>query len=187
MDLLSLGEDILLRILLLCDVYTVLRISMVNKPLRQVTLVKQLWLSLICDPTFRTILELPPPDHEELGGLTAAGLMDLVKSAAIGPARWTPGAALPHSHITFNTHTVPSVQAPRLLPGARYMVLRTMADLHIYSRYSKVGKGTGSGQPAGFSGRVGRVRVAGQSFSRPETRGLPPGTRWRAKISVKHQ
>jgi hypothetical protein len=52
-----------------------------------------------------------------------------------------------------------------------------------------LGKGTGSGQPAGFSGQVRRVRVrvAGQSFSRPETRGLPPGTRWRAKISVKHQ
>jgi hypothetical protein len=30
MDLLSLGEDILLKILLLCDVYTVLRISMVR-------------------------------------------------------------------------------------------------------------------------------------------------------------
>jgi hypothetical protein len=108
----------------------------VNKPLRQVTLVKQLWLSLICDPTFRTILELPPPDHEELGGLTAEGLMDLVKSAAIGPARSTPGAVLPHSRITFNTHTVPSVQAPRLLPGARYMVLRTMADLRIYETWS---------------------------------------------------
>jgi hypothetical protein len=31
-----------------------------------------------------------------------------------------------------------------------------------------LGKDTGSGQPVGFSGRVGRVRVAGQPFSRPE-------------------
>jgi hypothetical protein len=31
-----------------------------------------------------------------------------------------------------------------------------------------LGKDTGSGQPVGFSGWVGQVRVVGQSFSRPE-------------------
>ncbi|KAJ6458316.1 hypothetical protein DFH09DRAFT_1115525 [Mycena vulgaris] len=37
----------------------------------------------------------------------------------------------------------------------------------------RLGKDTGSGQPGGFSGRVRRVRVAGQLFSTPE----PAGTR----------
>jgi hypothetical protein len=40
---------------------------------------------------------------------------------------------------------------------------------------------TGSGQPGGFPGRVERVRVAGQHFSRPE----PAGTR--ENIDIEHK
>ncbi|KAJ7508140.1 hypothetical protein B0H11DRAFT_1902455 [Mycena galericulata] len=36
--------------------------------------------------------------------------------------------------------------------------------------------GTGTGKPGGFAGRVRRVRVAGQPFSKPETRGYLAGT-----------
>ncbi|KAJ6527487.1 hypothetical protein B0H19DRAFT_1243299 [Mycena capillaripes] len=35
----------------------------------------------------------------------------------------------------------------------------------------------GSGKPVGFPGQVGRERVAGRESSKPETRGLPPGTK----------
>ena len=38
-----------------------------------------------------------------------------------------------------------------------------------FAREATIGKDTGLGKPAGFTGRVRRVRVAGWTFSRPET------------------
>ncbi|KAJ6452936.1 hypothetical protein C8R45DRAFT_1112718 [Mycena sanguinolenta] len=84
----ALGDDILLHILALCDVYRVLTVSAVDKRLRVLAQEKQLWLSLIQDSAFRQALELRPPDREELERLSTGELVDLVKRAVVGPPQW---------------------------------------------------------------------------------------------------
>ncbi|KAJ6471027.1 hypothetical protein C8R45DRAFT_1015282, partial [Mycena sanguinolenta] len=79
----ALGEDILLSILCFCDVYTILAVSAINKPLRGVTLSKQLWVSIVQDSAFRAALELPPPDREDLENQSAEELIDFVKNAVV--------------------------------------------------------------------------------------------------------
>ncbi|KAJ6471397.1 hypothetical protein C8R45DRAFT_1014165 [Mycena sanguinolenta] len=81
----DLGEDILLRVLCLCDVHTVLRASAINTRLQRITLSKQLWLSLVQDSTFRAALELPPSDRVELEKHSTEELIHLVQSAVAGP------------------------------------------------------------------------------------------------------
>jgi hypothetical protein len=49
----------------------------------------------------------------------------------------------------------------------------------------ELGKDTGSGKPDGFAGRVGRVRVAGQQFSRPEPAGTRSNIGTQYKVAVK--
>ncbi|KAJ7364242.1 hypothetical protein DFH08DRAFT_949852 [Mycena albidolilacea] len=44
-----LDEDIMLKVISLCDVYTTLSVSTVNKTLRRVAFVKQLWLFSVRD------------------------------------------------------------------------------------------------------------------------------------------
>jgi hypothetical protein len=65
-------------------------------------------------------------------------------------------------------------------PCLGFCVLRESRKTNTQNSYTDprsdilgVGKDTGLGQPDGFSGRVGRVRVAGQLFSGP----VPAGTR----------
>lgn len=152
----ALGEDVLLKTLAMCDVYTALTISMVcgctswgteqalillqvNKRLRQVALVKQLWLSLLRDLGFRGILDLPP--EQELENYSTDDIVDHVKRVVVGPAAWRegfdPGASSQsrtklHRRVCFDS--VPDEQDLvdlRLLPGGRYMILRTRAALHV--------------------------------------------------------
>ncbi|KAJ7458815.1 hypothetical protein B0H11DRAFT_2061098 [Mycena galericulata] len=125
----ALGDDILLNILSLCDVYRVLTVSaVINKHLRGLTQVKQLWLSLLQDSTFREVLELRPPGHGELESLSTAELVELVKRAAIGPPScWPTGPLSTQStsyNITFDTDLGSRVNRGfHLLSGARYMLL----------------------------------------------------------------
>ncbi|KAF7367018.1 F-box domain-containing protein [Mycena sanguinolenta] len=131
-----LPEDVLLSILCLCDVYTILTVSAINKSLRHIASSKQLWLSLVQDSTFRAALDLPPPDPEELGSHSTEELIDFVKSSVIGPGpMWPRGCS---------SATVTDLELPldemgdrpafRLLPGARYILLHsiTQAKLYIY-------------------------------------------------------
>ncbi|KAJ6506611.1 hypothetical protein C8R45DRAFT_970114 [Mycena sanguinolenta] len=122
----ALGDDILLNILALCDVYTVLAVSAIDTHLRDLTQAKQLWLSLLQESTFRDVLELRPPNSLELQHRSTRELVDLVKRAVIGPPPWWPGGPsatrTPSYTIAFDTG-LEIIYDYRLLPGARCMVL----------------------------------------------------------------
>ncbi|KAF8145968.1 hypothetical protein K438DRAFT_1870786 [Mycena galopus ATCC 62051] len=145
MSFAGLEEDILVNILVLCDIYRVLTVSAINKPLRRLTQVKQLWLSLIQDSAFRQVLELHPANLAELESSSTEELVNLVRRAVTGPSLWWPVSPTPSlsRKITFDTH-VQTHQDAHLLPGARYMLLGSeiLADMYIYEVWSgrRVGK-----------------------------------------------
>ncbi|KAJ6505300.1 hypothetical protein C8R45DRAFT_972288 [Mycena sanguinolenta] len=128
----TLGEDILLRVLCLCDVYTVLTVSAINKPLRRIALTKQLWLFLVQDDSLRGALELPPPNRKKLKHLSTKQLIEFIKAAVIGnfSSRTTDyRVALGEMQQKYDSY---------FFPGARYFLLhcRLQAGLHIYDVWS---------------------------------------------------
>ncbi|KAJ6586197.1 hypothetical protein B0H19DRAFT_1369156 [Mycena capillaripes] len=124
----SLGEDIILQTLSLCDGYTVLSVSVVNKSLRRFALVKQLWLSLVHDLGSRGVLDLPPGELYH----STSELVSLVKRKPVPwsilgcPWSQTSLASATACHkFTFDTETVAgNIGSHRLLPGAKYMVFQ---------------------------------------------------------------
>ncbi|KAJ6469880.1 hypothetical protein C8R45DRAFT_937518 [Mycena sanguinolenta] len=152
----ALGDDILLNILAVCDVHRVLTVSAVrllrflieslslnrqiDKRLRGLTHAKQLWLSLIQDSAFRHVLELRPPDGEELERLSTGELVDLVKRAVIGPPQWWPGgpSSSRTSPYTITCDTgLDRFWGSCLLHGARYIVLGGYStDLYMFDVWS---------------------------------------------------
>ncbi|KAJ7869040.1 hypothetical protein B0H13DRAFT_2063521 [Mycena leptocephala] len=55
----DLPEDVLVRILGFCDICAVISTSEVNRDLRRIALTKQLWIQIINDLIYRSLLELP--------------------------------------------------------------------------------------------------------------------------------
>ncbi|KAJ6471014.1 hypothetical protein C8R45DRAFT_1015206, partial [Mycena sanguinolenta] len=137
----ALGEDILLSVLCFCDVCTVLAVSASNKPLRGVTLSKQLWLSIVQDSAFRAALELPPPDREELENQSTEELIDFVKNAVVGPGSLfndRSSATMIHTTYKIHLHDLGDGLGAQLLPGARYILLQntTREKVYIYDVWS---------------------------------------------------
>ncbi|KAJ6519028.1 hypothetical protein C8R45DRAFT_950051 [Mycena sanguinolenta] len=137
----ALGEDILLSILCFCDVYTVMVVSATNKPLRRVTLAKQLWLSLIQDSAFRAALDLPPPDPEELGNHSTEELVDFVRSAVVGPdllLNNRPSATTTYANYKIILDNMGDHPGTQLLSGARYILLQntTREEVYLYDVWS---------------------------------------------------
>ncbi|KAF7353409.1 hypothetical protein MSAN_01529900 [Mycena sanguinolenta] len=138
----ALGEDVLLRILCFCDIYTV---SAINKALRRIALAKQLWLSLVLDAMSRDALKLPPPNREKLECLSTPELIAAVKNAVAGPGSLWDSAPDESSSVTMTTVRIPldgMERRPeaRLLPGARYLLLHststTQDTLYLYDVWS---------------------------------------------------
>ncbi|KAF7340662.1 hypothetical protein MSAN_02138200 [Mycena sanguinolenta] len=117
MSFIALGDDVLLNILALCDIYRVLTVSAIDKRLR----------GLAQSNAFRHVLELPPPDRDELERLSIAELSNLVKRAVIGPPpRWPDdlwSTRTPAYTIALDTGLDDFWNSHLLLPGARYIVI----------------------------------------------------------------
>ncbi|KAJ7486848.1 hypothetical protein FB451DRAFT_1228168 [Mycena latifolia] len=132
MSIQSLGDDVLLKVLSICDVYTALSVSMVNKYLREIALAKQLWLWLVCDLVRRGILDNPPA--EDLDGYSTGQLIGEVRRVVAGPSSWSPGSSSSPTvdrRLSFATHLA-AIYRTRLLPGGRYLALQTRKQVHIY-------------------------------------------------------
>ncbi|KAJ7154323.1 hypothetical protein C8R43DRAFT_1126402 [Mycena crocata] len=87
----DLNEDILQRILVLCDVQSVLRIGQANKLLHKFTSTREVWLALIQDLLFRGLIDVLPEEiHREA---TPTELAEEVKRAVLGPQSWLPTSA----------------------------------------------------------------------------------------------
>ncbi|KAF7346757.1 hypothetical protein MSAN_01814100 [Mycena sanguinolenta] len=128
----ALDEDALLNVLCFCDVYTVLKVSEINKSLRRIALTKQLWLFLVQDDTFRVALELPPPDRAEIEKYSTEQLIDFVKSAVSGQlSSRTADHKIAWGDMQMYSDT-------HLFPGARYILLHQgePEELHIHDIWS---------------------------------------------------
>ncbi|KAJ7350021.1 hypothetical protein DFH08DRAFT_958951 [Mycena albidolilacea] len=137
MALEALGDDILLQVLLICDVYTALSVSLVNKPLRRIALAKQLWLSLLQDLGSVGALDLP--EKTGLERCSTTELVNHVRRGIVGPAAWLPGSSPSHTapcrQVTFDAGVdVEDLIDMHILRGgySRYVLLRTRERLHVY-------------------------------------------------------
>ncbi|KAJ7817560.1 hypothetical protein B0H13DRAFT_2379595 [Mycena leptocephala] len=132
----ALGEDLILIVLSLCDAYTVLSVSATNKPLRQIALAKQLWLSLVHALIFQGVLDLAPHDHEQLDGRSTAELIELVKRGVLRvPPEPSSRATLQHQ-LHDDAGATGRVIDWLLLPGARYAVVQKWEEVRIYDVWS---------------------------------------------------
>ncbi|KAK6987523.1 hypothetical protein R3P38DRAFT_3374706 [Favolaschia claudopus] len=131
----DLGEDLLIKILSLCDVYSVLSVSAVNKYLSKVASTKQLWVVLMQNLVTNGLLV--PPSKAELALYSTADIIDDIKRIVHGPQTWEPAATLPpiiHRQITFDLHLdAASLRGIQLLPGGKYAVVETSNAVKLYA------------------------------------------------------
>ncbi|KAJ6475931.1 hypothetical protein C8R47DRAFT_1323665 [Mycena vitilis] len=127
----ALGEDILLAILSSCDVCTVLSVSAVCISAALSYLHLRVDNRQVTAPSFRDILELPPLNRAELETMSTIELVKLIKRIVDGPS-CPPGELVPRIAFHAGTDLDLQVQAPCLLPGARYAVFHTRRDFRIY-------------------------------------------------------
>ncbi|KAJ7364253.1 hypothetical protein DFH08DRAFT_798633 [Mycena albidolilacea] len=109
----------------------------VNKILRRVAFVKQLWLSLVRDLTFRGLVELAPVEDEELESHSTTELVQFVmRAVAYSRLPHLLGSftrVQSHRRLAFRSGVDwRSIWNATLLPGARYAVVRIPTGLHIY-------------------------------------------------------
>ncbi|KAJ6537769.1 hypothetical protein B0H19DRAFT_1270180 [Mycena capillaripes] len=137
----GLGQDVLLKILSLSDISTVLYVSRVNRNLRAISLVKQLWILLISDLRSRSFIETPPSD---LSQHTTTQLIDQVKTLVVGPSTWrkdsdTSGEVRPQlaAEIKVPFDTVIRPDSVRLINGGRHIIVAHLADLGIWDILEK--------------------------------------------------
>ncbi|KAJ7478236.1 hypothetical protein FB451DRAFT_1241662 [Mycena latifolia] len=89
---LDLDADVLFRIFASVDVYTVLSLSRVNKSFRAIASTKQLWLSIVHDLAWRSLINPPADDWESL---STTELQEEVRRAVVGPRTWSAPSAMP--------------------------------------------------------------------------------------------
>ncbi|KAK7046876.1 hypothetical protein R3P38DRAFT_2876327 [Favolaschia claudopus] len=118
----KLPEDILLKILVLTDIYTVLTLH-----LRAITSVKQLWVLLTSDLLTRGLIDIP---LEDVSVMSTEDLKAEVKRAVCGPRTWSPDSEdIP---VPLRCYTVPLEDdrafSAVLLSGGKYLVLHKHTD-----------------------------------------------------------
>ncbi|KAF8217776.1 hypothetical protein K438DRAFT_2006810 [Mycena galopus ATCC 62051] len=83
----QLDEDILLRIFLFTDIYSILKLSQVNSFFHAIALTKQLWVLLLGDLILRGLIDV---SSDDLSTLSTDELKAQVKHAVCGPRTWSP-------------------------------------------------------------------------------------------------
>ncbi|KAK7055987.1 hypothetical protein R3P38DRAFT_3566243 [Favolaschia claudopus] len=149
------GEDLLIKILSFCDVYTVLLVSRVDKFLHQISLTKQLWVHLLRDLVLRGLIRRP--SEAELDEYCTRDIMHEIKRIVCGPETWAPESTLPPT-IHRQLFTM------QLIPGGTHAILQTSGFIGLY----EVQNGKCIWQKASERGSIGvdliergqKVRVA---------------------------
>ncbi|KAK7059660.1 hypothetical protein R3P38DRAFT_3251932 [Favolaschia claudopus] len=123
----NLPEDVLLKILVFTDIYTVLTLSRVNGHLRAITSVKQLWVLLTSDLLMRGLFEA---SLEEILVKSSEELKAEVKRIVCGPRTWSPDSnsvpALNRRYwVPLGDNRASSIV---LVPGGEYLVIRKYTD-----------------------------------------------------------
>ncbi|KAF7371982.1 hypothetical protein MVEN_00056200 [Mycena venus] len=134
----SLGDDLLVQILSFSDIATVLRLSQVNRYLRTLTTVKQLWLSLLADLWMKGIAETCI--EIEVGGpsLKCNELIQMAKTAVKGPPQESfsqPKAMYEvalRSDTTNGSKPADTFQYARLVRGGRLVAVACATSLSLW-------------------------------------------------------
>ncbi|KAJ7710143.1 hypothetical protein B0H14DRAFT_3022231 [Mycena olivaceomarginata] len=115
-----LHEDVLLRILVLTDIYTVLT---VNSFFHALASTKQLWVFLIRDLFLRGLIDIP---SDEVFTLSTDELVAEVKRAIFGPRTWSSNSSTTPTLIRQFTVPLESshVAYESLISGGRYIMTR---------------------------------------------------------------
>ncbi|KAJ7495226.1 hypothetical protein FB451DRAFT_1213639 [Mycena latifolia] len=131
--LIRLGEDVLGQLLACCDIHTILIISSVDRYLRSLTQVKQLWLSLIRDLQSLHLIELPP--GLALANRTTLELIDLVKCIVSGPrtlASTSSSAPTIAEEVVLRSGPCTTWLRVKLLQGSRCVMLIRLTSLELW-------------------------------------------------------
>ncbi|KAJ7471123.1 hypothetical protein FB451DRAFT_1253046, partial [Mycena latifolia] len=135
------SEDVLVRILSFSG--HLLRHFRVNRSLRRIALVKQLWISLIKNLIERNLLEVPPDFI--ISQNSTVGLIDQIKGVLTGPQTWVPTAE--QSPTPFERIVVPANikrtggwrgdSKIKLVNGGRQIVIAHRAAVEIWDVATK--------------------------------------------------
>ncbi|KAJ7718089.1 hypothetical protein B0H14DRAFT_3630730 [Mycena olivaceomarginata] len=136
----GLGPDVLLAIFSLSDVYTVLSVTLVNRSLRAITMMKQLWISLVNALRKHSIIETPP---STLSQYTTAQLIGQVGAVIVGPQTWR--RDMPNKQPLLAEEITVLLGRPmsernlmvRLINGNRQFILELRAALEIWDVIDK--------------------------------------------------
>ncbi|KAF8188437.1 hypothetical protein K438DRAFT_1833556 [Mycena galopus ATCC 62051] len=140
--IIHLGQDVLVKVLSSCDVYTVLCVSQVNRYLRIISMTKQIWIFLIQTLQSCSIIALPP--GTELGTCSTEELVKMVKRTITGPRTLACTSLLPptifhevvlpaESLITREEYHYPIVK----LVGGRCVVLVRRESLEVWDIFTQ--------------------------------------------------
>ncbi|KAJ6578294.1 hypothetical protein B0H19DRAFT_577749 [Mycena capillaripes] len=122
----DLDIDVLGRVFALVDVYTILSLSRVNRLFREITLTKQVWLSVVRDLAARQLIAAPSVDIDQL---SKDALINEVKRAVAGPRTWSPESSLTPKLLRRLTFPLDSSQFVKLLPGNSYMLCHRLVSI----------------------------------------------------------
>ncbi|KAJ7244684.1 hypothetical protein C8J57DRAFT_1476737 [Mycena rebaudengoi] len=173
MSLQDIGEGTLLKILAFCDVYTVLRVSITNKPFRCVALTKQLWLHLMQDLVSRGLLD--SPSTETLDAYSTGDIIDEIRRIVCGPATWAPRSSCAPAvlrQLKFSTNVDPgSLIDLRLIHGGTHALLNTLDDMRLYEVRTGRCVWTRASTPGSFAvdmaegGKAARILLVPPNYS----------------------
>ncbi|KAJ7193037.1 hypothetical protein GGX14DRAFT_479042 [Mycena pura] len=135
MGFVDLNQDVLLRVLVYLDVYTVLQCGLVCSYLRSLAHSKHVWLSLLSDLGRRLLIDLPI--SEDLIETSVPDLIAQVKRVVLGPFTWAPDAPQPPTsfrkfHLDMRREEF-SPSHPTLLLGGRHLVVRQGDMLQMWN------------------------------------------------------
>ncbi|KAJ7288722.1 hypothetical protein C8J57DRAFT_1707083 [Mycena rebaudengoi] len=128
----NVAEDILCLILMLCDIYTVLSVSQVNKSLRRIAYSKQIWICLIADLSARGLIDLP---HDRaLQTYSVVEMFEEVKRVVLGPQTWSRPELTPiiSREIKVSNSSADDTRSHELLPGGIYLLVEQSFHLELW-------------------------------------------------------
>ncbi|KAJ7684172.1 hypothetical protein DFH06DRAFT_1154941 [Mycena polygramma] len=122
----ELSTDVLLEIFALTDVCTIMVLARVNRLFHGISLIKQLWLSVVRELSLARLIDAPA--DETLETLSTEDLIGEVRRVVSGPKTWSPGSSLPPTvqrqfSLLLDTSTLNGGRPPKLLPGGTHMIV----------------------------------------------------------------
>ncbi|KAJ7159934.1 hypothetical protein C8R43DRAFT_1124303 [Mycena crocata] len=126
MLLTALNEDCIFCIFVLCDVYTLLSLSRVNRYFHDLACSKQLWLSVVRDLYSRRLIDA---GEENWGNYSTNALIEEVKRAVAGPRTWTTESPSPPTvarQVVVDMDNLDKKTHPSILPGGKYILVYIM-------------------------------------------------------------